>query len=135
MVFYRVLADLVVVLHAAYVAFVTLGLVVILIGTVLRWNWVRNFWFRAAHLAAIGIVCAEAVLGIVCPLTELENSFRAKAGQAGYAGDFIGYWVRELIFFDAPPWVFTVCYVAFGLLVAATFLVAPPRWPRRRLNS
>ena len=135
MVLYRVLADLVVVLHALYVAFVTVGLVAILAGVALRWHWVRNFWFRIAHLTAIGIVCAEAIVGIVCPLTELENSLRAKAGQTGYTGDFIGYWVHELIFFDAPWWVFTACYVAFGLLVAATFLLAPPCRPGRQRGA
>src|SRR2546428_9185770 len=135
MVLYRILADLIVVLHAAYVAFVTLGLVAILIGWAMRWNWVRNCWFRVAHLTAIAIVCAEAILGIVCPLTDLENSLRARGGQTGYPGDFIGYWVHELIFFDAPPWAFTICYIGFGLLVVTAFLIAPPRWPRRRAGS
>jgi hypothetical protein len=32
-----------------------------------------------------------------------------------------------LLFFDAEPWVFTVCYTLFGLAVLATFVLAPPR--------
>jgi hypothetical protein len=108
MIIYRAFADLVVVLHAAYVSFVVLGQAAIPLGLVFRWAWVRNFWFRL---------------------------LREKGGQTGYAGDFIGHWVHELIFFDAPPWVFTACYLAFGLVVAATFFFAPPRWPRQHDHS
>ena len=44
---------------------------------------------------------------------------------------FIAYWLHRLIFFQADPWVFTICYTAFGLLVAATLIFCPPRWRRR----
>ena len=46
MLWARVLADLIVVLHAAYVSFVVFGLAAILLGVVFRWRWVRNVWFR-----------------------------------------------------------------------------------------
>jgi hypothetical protein len=132
MVKYRIAADLVVVLHASYVVFVVAGFALIVLGWLLRWCWVRNFWFRVTHLAAIVIVCLEAVAGIECPLTTLERHLRSKAGQASYVGDFIGHWVHELIFVDAPAWVFTVTYLLFGLAVIATFVVSPPRLPWRR---
>jgi hypothetical protein len=127
----RLLADLIVVLHAAYASFIVCGLVAILIGIVFRWGWVRNFWFRAIHLTMIGIVVAEEFVGMSCPLTDWEKRLRRTAGQAGYAGDFIGHWAHRLIFYDAKPWVFTVIYVLFGLAVLGTFIVAPPRWPAR----
>jgi len=125
------LADLIVVFHAAYVSFVVFGLVVILVGIAFRWGWIRNFWFRAAHLTAIGIVVAEALIGMTCPLTDWENQLRRSAGQTSYPGDFLGYWAHRLIFYQAEPWVFTVIYVVFGLAVLATFVLAPPRWPSR----
>ena len=50
------LADGLVALHVAYVAFIVLGQLLILAGLVFRWQWVRNFWFRLAHLVAIAIV-------------------------------------------------------------------------------
>jgi Protein of Unknown function (DUF2784) len=126
----RMLADLIVVFHASYVSFVVLGLLVILIGAALHWQWVRNFWFRIAHLAAIGVVVTESVAGIPCPLTVWESQLRRAAGQAGYSGDFIGYWAHRLIFYQAEPWVFTMLYVLFGLAVLAAFILAPPRWSR-----
>ena len=99
MIWQRLLADLIVVVHASYFSFVVLGLVAILLGIALRWNWVRSFWFRLAHLAAIGFVVFEAAIGMVCPLTAWENQLREAAGQEGYPGDFIGYWAHQLIFY------------------------------------
>lgn len=63
------LADLVLVVHASFVAFVIVGLLLIWIGHIRRWAFVRSFWFRVAHLAAIGVVAAESMSGFVCPLT------------------------------------------------------------------
>lgn len=139
--FYKALADLLVVLHAGYVLFVLVGLVLILVGVLRRWTWVRNFWFRVAHLGAILFVVAESLLGIECPLTTWEHALRVRADETSYQGDFVAHWVHEALFFELEPWVFTVIYTLFGLLVLATFLVAPPRRPkdglplRRRLRS
>lgn len=127
--FYRILADAVVTVHFAYVAFVVVGLVLTLAGAALRWKWVRNFWFRVLHLAMIGVVVAEAWCGIVCPLTTWENELRRRAGQAGYRGGFIANLLHDAMFFEADPWVFTLGYSLFGLAVLATFFIAPPRLP------
>ena len=128
----KLLADLIVVFHATYVSFVVFGLVLILLGIAFRWGWVRNFWFRALHLTTIGIVVFEALIGMTCPLTDWEQRLRRMAGGGEYTGDFIGYWAHRLIFYDAPSWIFTVLYIGFGLAVLATFVLAPPRWPRRK---
>jgi Protein of Unknown function (DUF2784) len=125
--FYSILADVVVVAHFAYVAFVLLGLVAVLVGFLLRWEWVRNFWFRIVHLSMILIVAFEAVMGIVCPLTTLENYLRDKAGESVRAGSFMGQVVHDLLFFEASPWVFTCGYCAFAGLVVTTFIIIPPR--------
>ena len=128
--FYRITADAVVVVHFAYVMFVVLGLLVILAGTALRRDWVRNFTFRLLHLAAIGLVVVESWWGVTCPLTTLEQKLRSLAGETAEEGSFIGRWVHDLLFYEAPEWVFTICYTAFGLLVLGTFLLSPPRRPK-----
>ncbi len=125
--FYRLAADVVVIVHFAYVAFVVLGLAVILLGGLLGWSWVRNWKFRWAHLAAIGIVVFEALMGITCPLTTWEQKLRRLAGEVSYRGDFIASWAHELLFYEAQPWVFTVCYVLFGLAVLGAWFLIPPR--------
>jgi len=126
MFIYRLLADLVVVFHCAYVAFVVLGLILILVGGVCGWSWVRNFRFRVIHLLSIGIVVLQAWFGIVCPLTTLENWLRIQGSQEPYPGSFIGYWAHDLLFFEADPWVFTLVYSWFGLLVLASLIAERP---------
>jgi len=126
---YAWLADLVLIVHAGVIAFVIGGLVTVLVGWPLRWEWVRNRWFRGAHLAAIVCVVLQSWLGMTCPLTDLENVLRRRAGEAGYGGEgFIAYWLDELIFYRAEAWVFTLAYTAFGLVVAATLYFVPVRW-------
>jgi hypothetical protein len=124
---YRLLADLIVAIHSGYVTFVLAGQLLIWIGLWRGWRWVRNWWFRIAHLAAISIVALEAVFDIACPLTTWEQRLRELAGDEVSHGTFVGDLLHNLIFVDAPPWAFTVAYVAFALLVIATFVWAPPR--------
>jgi hypothetical protein len=123
---FGVLADFVVLVHALYVGFVVMGFALISAGAIFGWRWITNFWFRAAHLAAIAAVCVEAITGTTCPLTTFENSLRQKAGHTSYGGTFLGHWAHALIFYDLPAQVFTVCYLACGALVITLFLLVPP---------
>ena len=132
---YTILADAVVIIHAAYVAFVVFGLAAILIGAAMRWRWTRSLAFRITHLAAIALVCLESIVGVMCPLTSLEDSIRARSGAAQYQGDFVAYWAHRMIFYNFPPWIFTTAYISFAILVAITFIAIPPRWPSRTRHS
>ncbi|HZI33861.1 MAG TPA: DUF2784 domain-containing protein [Candidatus Binatia bacterium] len=131
--FCHVLADVVLMIHAAFIVFVVGGLVLIWVGGFRGWAFVRNLWFRAAHLAAIGVVVAESLSGVVCPLTVWEDKLRLLAGdQARSAGSsFIQDWVHRLIFFDLNERTFTIIYLGFFLAVALSLWLIPPRWPRR----
>jgi hypothetical protein len=127
MSWYRIAADAVVLVHAAYIGFVVFGLVAIVIGLAMGKPWARHFWFRIIHLTMIGIVVLQAWLGIVCPLTTLEKTLRRLAGEEEvYGTAFIEHWVHRMIFFDLPPWVFVTAYTLFGLGVLATFVFYPP---------
>jgi len=127
---WRVLADAVLLAHTAIVAFVVLGLPIIVVGNVRGWPWVNRWWFRLTHAAAIAIVVAESWFGMICPLTTLEAWLRRRAHEAVHEGSFVEYWLQRLIFYDAPAWVFVVAYTVFGLLVAAVWWYFPP--DRRR---
>ena len=127
---YALAADAIGAVHALYVSFVVLGELTILLGMIRRWRWIGNFRFRAVHTLMIGLVVAESLLGIVCPLTTWENQLRLAAGQPVEGQSFLGRWVDRLLFIEAPGWAFTVAYCCFGLLVAATLVFAPVRWPR-----
>lgn len=121
------LADAVAVVHAAYVLFVVVGQGLILLGWAARWAWTRNPWFRWLHLGAIGLVVAEVVLGVYCPLTLIEARWRERAGETGYGETFIGHWADRLLYYDIPLWQTHVAYVAFAALVVWSFVKYPPR--------
>ena len=123
---YTVAADLVLTLHVGIVAFNIVGLLVVLLGGALGWRWVRNGWFRLAHLLCIAVIVGQAWLGIICPLTTLEQWLRAQAGEVVYAGSFIAHWLDELLYYDAPWWVFTAAYTVFGALVVLSWLWVRP---------
>ena len=129
---YQLLADLVLTLHFALVAFVVGGLVLIVIGNFRSWHWVNALWFRLAHLGAIAVVVAEVWLGITCPLTTLEMGLRAQARATTYSGSFIEHWVQRILYYDVPSWVFVVGYSLFGLLVVAIWLRFPPTSKHQR---
>jgi hypothetical protein len=128
--FYRLAADLTVIVHMAYVLAVVLGLPAIWIGILLKHRWVRNPWLRCGHLAMILIVVGEAWAGITCPLTIWERQLREAGGDESYRGAFIANLVHNLLFYDFEPWVFTLLYTCFGVLVVTSFLIAPPHWRR-----
>lgn len=129
--FSMLLANAVLFVHVGIAGFVVAGLLLVIVGNLKRWDWVNNAWFRVAHLAAIGIVVAESWLGFVCPLTTLEMWLRSRAGEASYGGGFVEHWLQQLLYYSAPPWVFTMVYSVFALLVLATWRYFPPRFKRR----
>lgn len=128
---YALLADFVLMLHVAVVVFVVGGLLLVVAGNARSsWPWVNALWFRLLHLTAIAVVVAQTWLGITCPLTTLESWLRLQAGQSRYSAGFIEHWFGQLLFYNAPSWVFTLVYSVFGLLVAASWWVFPPGKPK-----
>lgn len=120
-------ADALLVGHILFVVFVILGLVLIVVGKLVAWSWVRNPWFRSAHLAAIAVVVLQSWIGIICPLTTWEMALRERAGEAAYAGSFISHWLESLLYYRAPAWIFVVCYTTFAAIVVASWFLVPPR--------
>lgn len=129
---YGLLADVIVFIHVAYVAYVVVGQLLITVGWPLGWKWTRNFWFRLTHLVAIGFVAFEEAIGMVCPLTAWEQQLRMLAGQEVQTGTFMGRLFHSLIFYNLPAHYFTWMHVGFAALVLATFVLYPPRRPWRR---
>jgi nitrate reductase gamma subunit len=85
---YRSLADLVLVVHLAFVLFVVLGGLL-----ALRWPWVSSVHIPAA---VWGVLIEYS--GWICPLTPLENSLRRSGGEAGYSGGFIEHYIQPLLY-------------------------------------
>ncbi len=119
---YRVMADLVVLAHVAFVAFVVLGGLLVLWRTRIAWLHVP----AALYATAIGVV------GWVCPLTPLEKRFRELAGEAGYEGGFIEHYA-SLILYPAN-WHAIKGYLAAGVVIinVAVYALVIRRLRRRQ---
>lgn len=124
---YLLAADAVLLIHVLFVLFMIAGLLLIIAGRFRSWTWVRNPWFRIAHLAGILVVVLQAWLGIICPLTTWEMLLRAKAGDTVYAGSFVAHWLQSVLYYQAPDWLFALAYSLFGFLVAASWVWVRPR--------
>ncbi len=131
---YALLADLIVGFHFMYVMFVIFGQVVIVLGWIFRWGFIRNPIFRVIHFLSILVVAMQAIFGVLCPLTIWEYQLREMAGQvAEWDISFIGRLLRMLVFYNFPPWFFTVLHVGFASVVLLTLILVPPRF--KRLNQ
>jgi hypothetical protein len=113
---YRVLADAVVVVHAAFVGFVVLG-------GFLAWRWRAVVW---VHLPAALWGAAIEYGSWICPLTPLENALRARAGLEGYRGGWVEHYLIPLVYpagLTRPTqavlgtFVVLVNVIAYGVLV------------------
>src|SRR6188474_2502269 len=125
---HALLADAILVLHFAFVLFVVAGLLLTWIGYFAGWKFVRNPWFRGAHLLAMAVVVAESLFGVICPLTKWEGALRLKAGEdPAYAGSFIQHWVHRVMFFEISEQTFTMVYVVVFVLIVLSLVVVPPR--------
>lgn len=124
---YALAADALLVAHALFVVFVVLGLILIFAGKFLSWHWVRNPWFRVIHLLGISVVVLQSWFGVTCPLTIWEMQLRSNAGMTAYEGSFITHWINEFLYYQAPPWVFVLCYTVFGGLVLSSWFLVRPR--------
>ena len=115
------MADALLVLHFLIAAFIVAGLVLVWVGALARWAWIRDPWFRYLHLAAIVFVAAEALLGFACPLTIWEDLLRGGARPE----TFVGRWVYRLLYYNAPAWVFTTLYAIWAVAALLTLRFVP----------
>jgi hypothetical protein len=103
---WRLLADLVLVVHAAFVVFVMLGGLAVL-------RWPRLAWI---HVPAAIWGAGIAFAGGICPLTPLENHWRQLAGEQGYPGGFVEHYVVAALY---PEGLTRGLQASLGLIVLA----------------
>ena len=120
------LAGLVLAVHVGIIGFNVFGLLAIPLGGLFGWRWVRIFWWRALHVAALGVVALQAVFGHACFLTIWQDEL---AGTDRQATPLLMRWVDSVIFWPLPLWCFAVLYLAVLLGVLALWRLVPPRRP------
>lgn len=123
---FRLLADALVVVHFAFIAFVVAG------GLLALWH---RGW-AAAHLPAVAWGAWTEFTGTICPLTPWENALRARAGLAGYTGGFVEHYLIPLIY---PAALSANTQVMLGVLVlainAAVYGIVWRRWRRSAVRQ
>jgi uncharacterized protein DUF2784 len=119
---YRLLADAVVLLHTAFVAFVVLG-------GFLAWRWRWLVWLHVP-CAVWGVLIEYR--GWICPLTPIENYFRTRAGLEGYRGGFIEHYVLPLLY---PAGLTPPKQIVLGTIALAVNLIAYGVLVRRVLRG
>ena len=102
----RTLADLVVLVHFGFILFVVLGDLFVL-------RWPKLVWL---HLPGATWGILIEFFGWVCPLTPLENHWRALGGQAGYSGGFVQHYIVSVIY---PEQLTRGAQIVLGTLVLA----------------
>jgi len=85
---YQVLADLVVLAHFGFIAFVVLGGLL-----AFRWTWVP--WL---HMPAMAWGVFIELTGRICPLTPLENSLRRAGGLTEYSQGFVDRYIAPIVY-------------------------------------
>lgn len=85
---YRITADVLVLLHLAFIVFVLFGGLLVL-------KWRRLLWW---HLPTAAWGVAVELLHLPCPLTRWENLMRRAAGEQGYGAGFIEHYVWPVIY-------------------------------------
>lgn len=118
---YRILADVVLILHLAFVLFVVLGGLLVL-------RWPRLAWL---HVPAATWGVLVALVGWPCPLTPLENHLRQLGGQSGYGGGFIEHYIVGLIY---PSGLTRELQMGLGAMVLVINLVVYTLMIRRRIR-
>jgi len=119
---YRALADLVVILHMAFLLFVALG-------GLMAFKWRRAAWF---HIPAVLWAALIEFAGWKCPLTPLENWLRRMGGEAGYQTGFIEHYLLPVIY---PAWFTRGLHITLGFLVLAANLAIYWMARRRRIAN
>ena len=106
--FYKVLADIVVLVHFLWILFLIFGVF---------WG-VRCFAAKVAHIAGLAFALVLNAFGWYCPLTYLESWAHSMHDDAdAYAGSFIIHYLEELIYIEEPRSVLlalTLILVAFN---------------------
>lgn len=120
------LANLVLILHFLYVLGVVSPIPLIPIGWARDWPWVRSRRIRALHVGMMGFVLFEILVGMACPLTDLENQFLAAAGRSGYQDEFVSSWVTRIMYWQMPQWFFIALYVTIFTLIIYLWWRYPP---------
>lgn len=124
------LTDAILAIHLVIVVFNLFGLIVVPLGAWRGWTFVRGFWWRASHLAAMAVVAVQALMGRSCFLTLWQSRLLEQAGVDAYRQPLIVTWTNRLLYWHLPLWFFAALYTAAAVYVLGLWWWVPPSKPR-----
>jgi hypothetical protein len=124
--FYKIIADIIVVLHFIWIIFMLLGFFLTIYG--FFYQKFLDWWlFRTFHLLGIIFVGILTVLQRFCPLTILENLSRARySPESTYPGSFIVHYIENLVYPDVNQTLLRLGTVFVAIFILIVFIVHPP---------
>ena len=123
---YRLLADLIVVVHFAWILFMLVGFILTLRGFFHK-EFFERWLSRTLHLFGIAYVSILAMMGKYCPLTIWENTLRAKYDPSlTYAGSFMIHYIEKLVYPDINPLIIRIPTTFIAVFTVVIFIIRPP---------
>lgn len=134
---YKILADLVVLIHFAWILFMLWGFILTVCSTTSIYvlpaakDRSRAFFdrwiFRTIHLGGIVYVAILTVLGKYCPLTILENNLRQQYDtELTYPGSFVVHYIERIVYPEANFLLFVIPTIIIVVFTALMFIIRPP---------
>ena len=117
------MANFVMLIHFCLAMFITLGLFIIPLGYKFGWGWTQIWKLRLLHLLLMGIVTAETIGGLLCPLTALENFLR----DVNETETFVSYWINRIMYWDLSRQKFIFLYSVCFVWVIILWKYCPPK--------
>jgi len=134
---YKILADLVVLIHFAWIVFILWGFILTVYSSISvyvlrtaknRWRTFFDRWiFRTIHLGGIVYVAILTILGKYCPLTIWENELRQQYNtQLTYHGSFVIYYIEKIVYPEVNYLLFVIPTMIIAVFTALMFIIRPP---------
>ena len=134
---YKILADLVVLIHFGWILFMLWGFVLTVWGSVCVYvlpaardrgkKFFDRWIFRTAHLAGIIYVAILTIQGKYCPLTILENDLRGKYdAELAYPGSFVIHYIEKIVYPEANFLIFVIPTIIIAVFAVLMFMIRPP---------
>ena len=120
----KFLADVIVLVHLAFILFVAAG-------GLLVFRWPKLAWVHVPAVVWGGLI---ELAGWICPLTPLENRLRGAAGEAAFSDGFIDRYIMPIVY---PAGLTRGMQLTLGMAVIAVNLVVYGSLVlrRKRMNS
>ena len=119
------LADIVLIVHFILIIFITFNFFLIPVGYVKNWKWTKSLKIRVIHLFLVAFVMAETILGLLCPLTIIENNLRLNFHNEQ---SFVAYWLSKIIFWEINNIIFILIYLVTFLWTCIMWKLFKPNF-------